>query len=71
MLYTPAATTKNTYFSSHVPVSTGRQVPIIAAQSTGTQESISLHNPVVWPAGCRVAAGAIGRWLADESTVEQ
>ena len=42
MVYTPATTKKNAYFSSHVPVSTGRQIPIIAEQSSGTEESIRL-----------------------------
>ena len=30
---------------SHIPVSTGRQVPIIAGQSSGTQETIGLFTP--------------------------
>jgi hypothetical protein len=68
MLYTPASTTTNTYFSSHVPVSTGRQVPIIAGQSSRTQESIRLFpqpGPLAGrlPGSSRSYRSPVGKWV--------
>ena len=73
------------YYVHTFRFSPGREVPLIAGQSSGTQESIGVftpHNPVVWPAGnlpagSRVAPGSIhyyvrspaGRWVSSGACV--